>query len=114
MANDHEEIIRLRDRVHAIANAVTGLTGRVDRLDERLKALDQDVRGHVIEYEAKVEALILSDEMAKAATAALEAARAISEARWTWRQKLLAAACGLVAAICTVSTTVVVLLQASH
>lgn len=109
MANevDHAEIIRLRDRVHAIANTVQGLAGKVERIDSRLESLDQDIRAHVLEYEAKVDALILSEELAKAV-------QALSERRWTFRQKLVATVVGVVAAGCTVSTTVVVVLQASH
>lgn len=85
MANDHEEIIRVRDSVHDLRGTLNTTVLRVEVQELRLTALEDTVATHVTEYEAKVDELVESDTIAEAVATKLAGRNRLE---LTWIQRL--------------------------
>lgn len=90
------EVLRLRDRVHALANrlALTRWEGRATRTELQELAGDvEKLAGLLRALVARVDGMTHAEEVADKVTAALDERR---RARWTFLRKTAAATAGLI------------------
>jgi hypothetical protein len=96
VASDHDEILRLRDRLHELDGTVAGLVYRQRTLEAGVERLGVDVRA----LTAAVAELSNADKIAQAVTAAVRNDRKHTFTIW---QKIAAALVTLIVAAPSVS-----------
>jgi hypothetical protein len=94
--SDHEEILRLRDRFHTMEKTVTGLTWRIEQLEE---------------LEPKINEVVLAQRVTAGVKAAIEESASASSAQGITRWQKIGIA---VAASTGVVSTLVSIVVAAH